>query len=66
MTFDSTVFTYNNHVSHTSFIDTSDSSQLYVSLVETITTSNMSFPTAFHIPKLIINLIYIGQRVILD
>lgn len=55
------IFTSKRHVSHTSSINTTDGSQLHVNLTETVATPNLSLPATFHILKLIINLIYVGQ-----
>ncbi|KAM7476816.1 hypothetical protein LguiB_024059 [Lonicera macranthoides] len=61
MTSDPTIFTSKSYNSHTTTIKTADGSQLPVSHVGTVTTTSISLPAIFHILKLTINLIYVGQ-----
>lgn len=61
MTSDPTIFMSKNPTPHLSFINTADGSQLHVNHTGSFSISNLSLPATSYIPKLIINLIYIGQ-----
>lgn len=56
-----TIFISKSPILHTFSISTVDGTQLYVNHIEPIATTNLSLLATFHIPKLTINLISIGQ-----
>ncbi|KAL5716108.1 hypothetical protein ACHQM5_017839 [Ranunculus cassubicifolius] len=58
---DATIFSSKSPASHTSSINTADGSQLHVKQVGQISTSTVSLPNTFHVPKLTINLVSVGQ-----
>lgn len=51
ITSDSTIFTSKNPIFRPSSINTADDSQLHVSFIRTVATSNLSLPATFHILK---------------
>lgn len=61
MTADLSILLDKNHVLHSSPIITADGSQLHVNYIGLMSTSNLSLPATFHVPNLIINLIFVGQ-----
>lgn len=61
MTVNSSIFSYTNPVSQPSHINSADGSQLHINHIGSVFTSNLSLPATFHVPKLSINIIYVGQ-----
>lgn len=61
MTDDPSIFLDKTHVSHLSLINTINGSSLHVNHIGSVSTLNLSLPVTFHLPKLTINLIYVGQ-----
>ena len=58
---DPSIFLDKTPVSHSSLINTADGSSLHINHTGSVSTSNLSLPTTFHVPKLTINLISVGQ-----
>lgn len=61
MTSNSIVFLFKDSTPHIYSIKTADVSQLHVTHIGPVFTSNLSLSYTFHVPQLIINLISIGQ-----
>lgn len=61
MTSDSTIFLSRDSILYKSPIKTADGSQLHVKHIGQVSTPNLSLTITFRIPKLTINLIYVGQ-----
>lgn len=61
MTADPSILLDKTPVTQSSPINSNDRSQLHVNHIGSMSTSNISIHTTFHVPNLTINLISIGQ-----
>lgn len=61
MTTDSSIFSFKKHVPYTYPINIVDGFQLHVNHIWSASISNLSLPATSHVPKLIMNLIFVGQ-----
>jgi hypothetical protein len=61
MTFDSTIFSHKTTISPNPAIYTADGSHMPVSHVGSISTSNLSISDTYLVPKLSLNLFFVGQ-----